>query len=135
MKIMNKKEFATKVLNANDEIFMVHIAALVKLTNIPIYSFCQAQVALLTSEETGISAEYFDFFNVFSSDSATKLQEYTESNDHSINLLDNKHLLYDPIYSLGPVELEILKIYIKANLASNFISPSNCLASALILFI
>ena len=87
------------------------------------------------SEKTGISAEYSDFSNVFSSDSAVKLLEHTRINDHPINLLDNKQPPYSPIYSLGPVELETLKTYIEANIASSFIRPSKSFAVALILFV
>ena len=51
-----------------------------------------------------------------------KLSEYTKINDHSpIDLIDNKQLSYDPIYSLKPVELKTLKIYIKTNLANDSI--------------
>ena len=101
----------------------------------PIYPSRQAQVAALTSEETGIPAKYSNFSNVFFSDSAAELPEHTGINDHPINLLDDKQPLYGLIYSLGPVELETLKTYIKANLASGFIKPSKSPASTLILFV
>ena len=90
---------------------------------------------MLTSKKTGIPAKYSDFSNVFSLDSAVELPEHTGINDHLINLLDNKQPPYGPIYSLGPVELETLKTYIKANLASGFIRPSKFSAGALILFV
>ena len=93
------------------------------------------QFAALNSEETEIPAEYFDFSNVFFSDSAAELPEYNRIHDQPIDLLDNKQLPYGQIYSLGAVELEILKTYIKTNLASGFIRPSKSLADALILFI
>ena len=101
----------------------------------PIHLFCQAQVASLTSKKTGIPIEYSDFSNTFSSDSTAELPEYTGINNHPINLLDNKPPSYSLIYSLGPVELETLKTYIEANLASGFIRLSKSPASALILFI
>ena len=44
-------------------------------------------------------------------------------------------LHYQPIYILGPVEFETLKIYIKTNLANSFIRALKSLVSALILFI
>ena len=135
IEIINKKEFAVAVLNADDKTFMVYIVALVELTTMLIYPSRQAQVAMLTSEETGIPAEYSDFFNIFSSNSATELLEHNGVNNHPINLLDNKQPLYGPIYSLELVELETLKTYIKANLASSFIRPSKFPASAPILFI
>ena len=101
----------------------------------PIHPSCQAQVAALMSEETGIPTEYSDFSNVFSSDSAAELPEHTGINDHPINLLDDKQPPYGPIYSLGPVELETLKTYIETNLASGFIRPSKSPAGAPILFV
>ena len=135
VEIIDKRKYTAAVLNADGEIFVVYIAALVELTTLLIYSSCQAQVAILTSEKNGISAEYSEFSNIFSSNSAVELPEYIGIYDHSINLLDDKQLLYSPIYSLGPVELEILKTYIKANLASGFIKPSKSSANTLILFI
>ena len=124
VKIIDKKKFAVAVLNADNKTFMLHVAALVEPTTMPIHSSRQAQVAALTSKETEILAEYSDFSNVFSLDSAAELPEHIGINDHPINLLDDKQPPYDPIYSLGPVELETLKTYIKANLASSFIRPS-----------
>ena len=135
VEIINKREFAAAELNADDETFMVHVAALAKLTTMPIHPSRQAQVAALTSEETGIPAEYSDFSDVFSSDSAAELSKHTGINDHSINLLDDKQPPYSPIYSLGPVELETLKTYIETNLASSFIRPSKFPAGAPILFV
>ena len=55
-------------------------------------------------------------------------------NEHAIELEKDKQPLFRPIYSLGPVELETLKIYIKTNLANNFIRPSKSLTEAPILF-
>ena len=45
-------------------------------------------------------------------------------NDHVIELVDDLQPLYGPIYSLSPIKLEILKAYIKNNLANSFIRPS-----------
>ena len=42
-----------------------------------------------------------------------ELLENTEMNEHAIKLEKGKQPLFDPIYSLGSVELETLKIYIK----------------------
>ena len=135
VEIIDKREFAEAVLNAYDETFVVHVAALAEPTTMPIYSSCQTQVAALTSEETGILAGYPNFSNVFSSDSVAKPLEHTGINNHSINLLDNKQPLYGPIYSQGLVELETLKTYIEANLASGFIRPSKSPVGAPILFV
>ena len=135
VKIIDKKEFAVAAMNGDDETFVVNVAALAEPTTIPIHPSCQAQVATLTSEKTGIPAEYSDFSDVFSSDSATELPEHTEINDQPIDLLDNKQTLYGPIYSLELVELARLKTYIKANLANGFIRPSKSPASTRILFV
>ena len=135
VEIIDKREFAVSVLNTDNETFVVHVAALAKPTTMPIHPSCQAQVAALMSEETGIPAEYSDFSNVFSSDSAAELPEHTGINNHPIDLLDDKQPPYGPIYSLGLVELEMLKTYIKANLASGFIRSSKSPAGALILFV
>ena len=77
-------------LNADNETFVVHVAVLAEPTIMLIHPSRQAQVAVLTSKETGIPAEYFKFSNVFSLDSAVELPEHTGINDHPINLLDNK---------------------------------------------
>ena len=87
------------------------------------------------SKETRILTEYFDFSNIFFLDSAVELPEHNGINNHPIDLLDDKQLLYSPIYSLGPVELKMLKTYIKANLASGFIRPSKSPANISILFV
>ena len=65
VEIIDKTEFAAAALNADDETFVVHVAALRELTIILIYPSCQTQVATLTNEETGILIEYFDFSNFF----------------------------------------------------------------------
>ena len=135
MEIIDKKEFAVAALNANNKIFVLHIVTLAKPTTIPIHPSCQAQVVLLISEKIRIPIEYFNFSNIFSSDSATELPEHIGNNDHPINLLNNKQLPYGPIYSPGPVELEILKTYIKANLARSFIRPSKSPTGVPILFV
>ena len=135
VKIIDKRKFTAAALNANNKTFVVHIVALAEPTTMPIYSSHQTQVATLMSEKTEIPAEYSDFSNVFSSDSAAELTEYTKINDHPINLLNNKQTPYGPIYSLRPVELEILKTYIKVNLTSSFIRLSKFSASAPILFV
>ena len=134
VEIIDKSEFAA-ILKADDKIFVVHVAALTEAMTIPIYPFCQAQVAALSSEETGILAEYSDFSNIFSSDSTAELPEHTRINNHPINLLNDKQPPYCPIYSPGPVEVEMLKTYIEANLASGFIRPSKFLAGTIILFV
>ena len=63
-----------------------------------------------------------------------ELPENTRMNEHAIKLEEGKQPLFRPIYNLGQVELEILKTYIKINLANGFIRPSKSPAGAPILF-
>ena len=45
--------------------------------------------------------------------STIELPKLTGINNQAIDLIESKQTLYGPIYSLGPVELETLKTYIK----------------------
>ena len=135
VEIIDKKEFALAVLILDNEIFVMHVAALAKPIIMLIHPSCQAQIALLKSEKIGIPVEYSYFSNVFFSDSVAELLEWTKINDHPINLLDDKQQPYGPIYGLGAGELETFKTYIKANLASGFIRPSKFPSSTPIPFL
>ena len=96
----------------------------------------QAQIRALLFDEapTEVPAEYSNYNNVFSAENAAELLENTEINEHAIKLEKGKQPLFSPIYSLRSVELEILKTYIKTNLANDFIRPSKSLAGAPIFF-
>ena len=63
-----------------------------------------------------------------------ELPPNTSINKHAIELQTDKQPLYGLIYSLGPVELEILKTYIETNLKTGFIWPFKSPAGAFILF-
>ena len=76
LEIIIKKKFVSGALNIDNEIFIVHIAALAEPTTIPIHPSYQALVALLTSEENEISAEYSKFSDVFCLSSAVEILEY-----------------------------------------------------------
>lgn len=80
-------------------------------------------------------AEYFDYSNVFLVENIAKLLENSGINEHIIELEEDKQSSFEPIYSLRPVELEMLKTYIKINLNNNFICPSKSPAKALIFLI
>ena len=64
---------------------------------------------------------YVDFANVYFSDLASKFPKHTGINNYAIKLVDGQLSTYKPIYSLGLVELEILKFYIEINLANKLI--------------
>ena len=122
IQIINKKDFVIAVLDANSKTFVVHIV-IWKQEEMPVHFEKQAQVGalLFNKAPTRILAEYFDYSNVFSTEYAAELPENTGINEHAIKLEEDKQPLFGPIYSLEPVELEILKTYIKTNLANGFI--------------
>ena len=126
VKLIGKKEFIVAALNLGHETFIIPLVFLDSPSNdqeSDVYFSCKAQIAALVVNETSIliSTEYLDFINIFSPKLILKLFEYIGINDYAIKLIDEQQPLYKPIYSLGPVKLKILKIYIKINLANNFI--------------
>ena len=133
VEIIDKKEFATAALNEEEETFVLYMAALSVDSNV--HPSWQAQIALLDVKKVTITSEYTDYTDLFSPDSAAELPKHIGINDHPINLIDDKQPPYGLIHILGPVKLEMLKTYLKTNLANDFIRPSKFPASAPILFI
>lgn len=125
VELIEKKEFVAIVLNLNNEVFIFHLASIVS-SDLAVYPFHQAQIVSLKTDETftAIPSKYTDFINVFYPDLATELPKYTGINNHTIELIDSKQILYGQIYSLELVEVKSLKTYIETNLATNFIRPS-----------
>ena len=106
----------------------------------PIYSKRQAQIKasigalLFNKAPTKVPAEYSNYSNVFSVEYVAELPKNTGMNEHAIELKEGKQPPFGLIYSLGPVELETLKTYIKTNLANGFIWPFKSPTEAPILF-
>ena len=96
----------------------------------------RVQIGALNFNEapTEVLVEYSDYSNVFSTENAAELSENTGMNKHAIELEEDNQPPFGPIYSLRPVELKMLKTYIKINLANSFIHPSKSPMRALILF-
>ena len=96
----------------------------------------RAQIAHLKADEafTKVPNKYANFADVFSPKLAAKLPKHMEINNHAIDLINDRQPPYGRIYSLSPIELEIMKAYIKNNLANNFIRPFKSPTRALILF-
>lgn len=63
--------------------------------------------------------------NIFRKELAVVLSKHTSINDHAIGLEKGKSPSYGPIYSLGPLNLEILKAHLEINFAHGFIYLSN----------
>ena len=101
-----------------------------------VYAGKQAQVRALIFNEapTEVPVEYSDHSNIFSTENTAELSENTGINKHAIELEKGKQPPFEPIYSLGLVELKTLKTYIKTNLANGFIQLSKSPAGAPILF-
>ena len=148
IQLVNPKEFVIAALDADNETFVVHVAVrkrekmamdAARKAQIKMQSGVQtqdkAQVRALLFDEalTEAPVKNSDYNNVFSAENAVELPENIEINEHAIKLEEDKQPPFGPIYSLGPIELEKLKIYIKINLANGFIRQSKFLAGASIL--
>ena len=103
---------------------MVYIA-IRKQKEMLVYSKRQVQVKalLFNKAPTKVLAEYSDYGDNFLAENAAKLSENIGIDEYAIKLEEDKQLPFGLIYSLGLVELETLKIYIKTNLANGFIWP------------
>ena len=136
MEQIEKKKFTAIALDSEHETFIVYIAALSIDLGDEMYLLKRTQIAYLKVDEAliKIPSEYADFADVFFPKLGTELPKYPRINDHAIVFVDDQQLPYGPIYNLSPVELEILKAYIKNNLANGFIRPFKSPAKALILF-
>ena len=66
-------------------------------------------------------AKYSNYSDIFLVENAAELPENFGMNEHAIKLEEDKQSSFGLIYSLGSVELETLKTYIKTNLANGFI--------------
>ena len=143
VKLVDPQKFVIVELNANSETFVVHVAIrkqeemamdLDRKAKIDAQSRAHVGALIFDEAPTKVSAEYSDYNNVFSAENAVELTENIGINEHAIKLKEGKQPLFGPIYSLGPIELETLKTYIKTNLANGFIQPLRSSVGALILF-
>lgn len=133
MQIINRKNFAAAALVPTKIAFVVHITYLDK--KMLIHSAKKAQIAFFITKKVAVSVEYSDYLDIFLEKSAAELSKRFDINEHAINLKTGKQLPYRPIYSLGLVELETLKTYIKTNLANGFICPFKSPIRAPIFFV
>ena len=140
VELVGKKEFAAAALEPEYETYVVHVVSLSStpfVAYLDVYPFRRPQISGLIAKEalTKVPAKYSDFADVFSPDLVSKLSEHSKINNHAIKLVDGyQQPPYGPIYSLKPLELETLKVYIETNLANGFIKPSKSPAKAPILF-
>ena len=85
---------------------------------------------MLLAEKFIVLAKYLDFADMFLKKSANVLSKQTRGNEQAIELEEGKQPPNESIYSLGPMEVETFKTYIKTNLANGFIRDSKSLAGA-----
>ena len=139
VEIIDKKEFAKASLDEKSETFVVYVTTLevvLELAKITMHPLQKAQIAAWKQDEvpTKVLSEYANYVDEFLFNLAMELLENTGINKPAIKLEKRKQPPYGRIYSLGLVELETLKTYIKTHLKIGFIWPSKSPAGALILF-
>lgn len=120
----HRKESAKATLDENVEALVVNVSSLSLGSKMTIHPARESQMALLLTEDYTVPAEYTDFADVCSKESAELSAEWTRIDEHAIELVDGKQPPYGPRHSLGPVGLETLTSYIETNLAIGFIRPA-----------
>ena len=81
-----------------------------------------------------ILIKYFNYYNIFLIKNTVKFLKYIKINNYIIKIEKDKQLFFRFIYSLKPIKLKILKIYIKINLVNGFIWFFKFLTKIFILF-
>ena len=119
-------------MNKNSKTFIIYTAFFNLAPGI--YPDKAAQIALLLTKKVRIPDKYSDIVKVFSEKNALVLPKCTKLNEYAIDLENGKQPPYGLIYSLGLVELETLKTYIKTHLKTGFIRPFKSPTVAPILF-
>ena len=96
----------------------------------------RAQIAHLKADKafTEVPNKYVNFVDIFLPKLAIKRPKHIRMNNYIIELVDDWQLSYGFIYSLRPVELKTLKVYIENNLTNNFIKLFKFPAKVLIFF-
>ena len=125
VQLVDPKELVIAALDVDSKTFIVHMA-IQEWEKMPLYTEKQAQVGdlIFNKAPTEVPVEYSDYNNIFSAENAAELLENNGINEHTIKLEEGKQPSFGLIYSLGLLELGILKTYIETNLANGFIHPS-----------
>lgn len=127
MEFIDKSKFVFLALNKNVETFVIYVVTLSATSTLAIgvHFSCQAQIKLLPTDKATIKvlSKYLDYTDVIIYNLIIELSKNTNMNKYTIKLVEDKKLPYGLIYILWPVELEILKTYIKTNLKTEFIQP------------
>ena len=141
VQLVDPKEFVIVAIDADSKTFVLYVVIweweemLVHSEKwAQIQDIAQVKTLLFAEIFTKVPAEYFNYSNIFLAENTAELLEKTKINEHAIKLEESKQPPFKPIYSLGPMEFETLKTYIKTNLANGFIWPSKSPAGVPILF-
>ena len=134
--LIKKKKFAAVALDPGYKAFVVKVDILSVSSSDKVYLSKKAQIVYMKADKAlfQVLNKYTNFANVFLPKLAADLLEYTGINNHTIDSVNDWQLPYNLIYSIGLVKLEILKGYIKNNLANDFIRPFKSFARASIFF-
>lgn len=122
--LMNKYQFIEASLNKALTMFIVYMNVLEDaMSIIKILRMTKRLFATIEQDKplTEIAMKYTDIVEVLSSDLRMELSYYSEINKYAIKLIEGKSFCYNAIYSLNPVKLETVKIYIETYLKTEFI--------------
>lgn len=115
VELINKHKFSEVVLDKNTNMLILHIAILeAPESTMSIHLLQSSLLAVLEQKEASlkIGRGYKEYINVFSPNLVMKLPENTGIIEHTSELVKAKKSLYRLIYTLSPVKLEIVKMYI-----------------------
>ena len=128
--------FAVVALDLEYKAFIIFLITLSINSSNKIHSLKRAYITYfkLNKVPTKVFIKYADFANIFLPKLATKFLKYIKINNYNMKYIDDLQPLYNVIYSLSLVKLEILKTYIKKNLANSFINLSKSLTKIPIFF-
>ena len=91
--------------------------------------------SLTSPEMAPVPSEYHDLLEVFlPSDDSFLLPHYGRL-DHHIPLVEGTKPVYNPIYNLSEMELQVLKNYVEEYLRKGFIRPSTSPFGSSVLFV
>ena len=139
VELIGKKEFAKAALDEESKTSVRHIITLGVSPGSPKITMHPSQAVQITALKqdeapTKVSLEYKDYAYILSFDLAIKSPKNSGININAIELENGKQTPYRLIYSVGLVELDTLKTYIKTHLKIGFIWFFKSLASTPILF-
>ena len=100
-------------MDEESETFVVYVAALeTPLAGMAIHFLRVTQILALIQDRasTKVLPKYADYVDQSSFDLAIELPKNTSINKYTIELENGKQPFYGPMHSLGPVELDTLKI-------------------------